>query len=212
MSALLFSAFRKILACFAATIFITIFSASAHAVVINFDDLTYVPENPDFPSFGDVLLGDQYRSQGLLIDNAFLLPYGSPDEVGISGPNYLLAGAMGSPMTLQFVGELPTYVGMYIGGNPLGILYTRAYDSSEVFASHEKELGGWEYVSFESATGISRIEMSASQQTRVSGAIVDDITYTYASVPEPSSWGLLLLAALSIFNRRYRESNNEKIN
>jgi hypothetical protein len=203
MSALLFSAVRKISACFAAIIFTSVLSFHAHAVVINFDDLTYVPENPDFPSFGDVPLGDQYRSQGLLIDNAFLLPY-APDDDIISWKNYLLAGAMGSPMTLRFVGELPTYVGMYLGGNPLGVLYTSVYDQSGVIASHEKENGGWEYVSFESATGISRIEMFASQQTRVSGAVIDDITYTYASVSEPSSLGLLLLAALALFNRRTR--------
>ena len=206
MSALLFSAVRKISACFAATILITIFSASAHAVVINFDDLTFVPLDPESPSFGDHPLGDEYASQGLWISNAYLLPY-TADEKIISGSNYLFAGASGSSMSLLFFGELPTYVAMYIGGNPVGTLHTNAYGPSGIIASHEKEDDNWEYVTFESATGIAEIEMWSTQQHRVSGAKIDDITYTYASVPEPSSLGLLLLAALALFNRRISGRN-----
>jgi hypothetical protein len=203
MNALLFSAVRNFFACFAAIILMSVCSIKAHALVIDFDDLTYVPLNPEFPSFGDYPLGNEYRSQGLLINNAYLLPYGENDDI-ISGRNYLLAGASGSSMTFSFVGELPTFVGMYIGGNPLGILYTNAYGPSGFLASHQKEGGGWEYVSFESATGIAQIEMWATQQQRVSGAMIDNLTYTYASVPESSSFGLLFLAALVLFCRRFR--------
>jgi hypothetical protein len=203
MSALLFSAVRKISACFAATILITIFSASAHAVVINFDDLTFVPLDPETPSFGDHPLGDEYASQGLGISNAYLLPYSADEEV-ISGSNYLLAGASGSSMYFSFLGDLPTYVAMYIGGNPVGTLYTNARGPSGYFSSHQKDNSNWEYVTFESATGIAEIEIWATQQHRVSGAKIDDITYTYASVPEPSSLGLLILATLAVFYRRVK--------
>lgn len=203
MSVLRFSAFRKIFACFAATILMSTFPLHASAVVINFDDLTYVPVDPDFPSFGDYPLDNQYKSQGLVIDNAYLLPYSSDDDI-ISGRNYLLAGASGSPMNLLFVGELPTFVAMYIGGNPLGVLHTSAYGPAGFFASHQKEDSDWEYVTFESATGIAQIEMWASQQQRVSGGAIDNLTYTYASVPEPSSSGLLIFGAFVLFYRRFK--------
>lgn len=203
MSRLLLSSFRQISAFFAAIILAVIFSVSAHAVVINFDDLTFVPLDPESPSFGDHPLGNQYQSQGLLIDNAYLLPYGTDEEI-ISGTNYLLAGASGSSMTFSFVGELPTYVAMYIGGNPVGVLHTNAYGPSGFFASHQKESDDWEYVTFESATGISQIEMWATQQHRVSGAKVDDITFAYASVPEPSSFILWVLAFFVLFCRRIK--------
>lgn len=203
MSVLLFSATRKFFAHFAAIFLMSICSIKAYAVVINFDDLTYVPENPEFPSFGDYPLGNEYRSQGLLISNAFLLPYSEDDDL-ISWGNFLLAGGSGSPMILSFVGQLPTFVGMYIGGNPLGVLHTSAYGPAGFFTSHQKDSSGWEYVTFESATGISYIEMGATQQTRVSGGKIDDITYTYASVPESSSIGLLMLAAMALFGRRMK--------
>lgn len=202
MNSLLPRTVRKISACFAAMILAVAFSAQTQAVVIDFDDLTYVPIDPEFPSFGDFPLDNQYQSQGLLISNAYLLPYAEGDAI-ISGVNYLLAGASGSSMTLSFVGNLPTYVGMYLGGDPLGVLYTNVYGPSGFFASHEKEDSGWEYVFFESATGIAQIEISASQQHRVSGAIIDDLTYTYASVPEPSSFMLWAFAIIVVFRRRF---------
>jgi len=203
MKELIFLRVRKISAYFAAIILAAIFSVSAHAVVINFDDLTFVPLDPDSPSFGDHPLSDEYRSQGLLIGNAFLLPYGEGDDI-ISDRNYLLAGASGSPMELAFIGQLPTFVGMYIGGNPVGVLHTSVYGPSGLLASHKKEGDGWEYVTFESAKGISQIEMWATQQHRVSGAVIDDITFTYASVPEPSSFILWVLAVFVLFCRRFR--------
>jgi len=203
MNTIMISAVRKISACFFTIILSVAFSTQAHAVVINFDDLTYVPLDPESPSFGDFPLNTQYQSQGLVISNAYLLPYGSEEEI-ISGSNYLLAGASGSSMTLSFVGDLPTYVGMYIDSAQLGILYTNAYGPSGFFASHQKLDSDWEYVFFESATGIAQIEMWATQQHRVSGGAIDDITYTYASVPETSSLGLSILAILILFSRRFR--------
>ncbi|MEN0039586.1 MAG: PEP-CTERM sorting domain-containing protein [Cellvibrio sp.] len=201
MSVLLFSATRKFFTYFAAIFLMSICSIKAFAVVINFDDLTYVPIDPEFPSFGDFPLGNEYESQGLVIYNAYLLPYSEDDDI-ISGRNYLLAGASGSSMGFAFVGQLPTFVGMYIGGNPVGTLHVNAYDPSGIFDSYQKDYGGWEYVTFESAAGISQIDMWATQQHRVSGAIIDDLTFNYSSVPEPSSIGLLMLAAMALFGRR----------
>lgn len=193
---------KKFLPFFSTMIFVVAFAAKAQAVLIDFDDLTYVPDNPMSPSFGDTPLNNQYKSQGLLIGNAFLLPYGEGRD-SISQKNFLLAGASGDVMTLSFVGKLPTYVGMYLGGDPLGVLYTSVYGPPGLVASHEKEDGGWEYVSFKSPKGISKIEMFASQQTRVSGAMIDDITYTYAEVPEPSALALWAFAIVVLFRRRF---------
>lgn len=201
MNSLLFPTARKFFRFFYTMILVVLFSAKAQAVLIDFDDLTYVPEDPLFASFSDFPLHDEYRSQGLLISNAFLLPYAEGDDL-ISWENYLLAGAAGNSMTLSFVGDLPISVGMYLGGTPLGVLYTNVYASSGVVASHEKREGGWEYVFFESSAGISQIEMFASQQTRVSGAKIDDLTYTYASVPEPSSLILWAFAIIVLLHRR----------
>lgn len=201
MSSFPFAISKKFFTFFSAITLVVLFSAKAQAVLIDFDDLTYVPENPMFPSFGDVPLYDQYQSQGLLIGNAYLAP-SCPDGEFISGENCLLAGASGSSMTLSFVGKLPTYVGMYLGGDPAGVLYTTVYGPSGLVASHQKEESGWEYISFKSSTGIATIEMFASQQTRVSGVMIDDITYTYAEVPESSSLILWIFAGIVLFYRR----------
>ena len=215
-----FHAFRRVFKHFSAIVLLSCLSFQAHAVLIDFDDLTYVPEDPEWPFFADVPLDNQYLSQGLSISNAYLLPYyfdpatdpGNDPEV-ISGPNYLLAGGGGSGMTLSFVGKLPTYVGMYVGSFSHEMIFTDAYGPSGLVASlHTAGEGGpfndqspyvpRQYLSFESAAGISRIDMSGWYGSRVSG-YVDDLTFTYTEVPEPSSIALFGLGAFVLFGRRY---------
>lgn len=208
------SAFARRVKFFVATIFLSTLAFNAHAVLINFDDLVYVPVDPDNPHFSDVPLDNQYLSQGLGIANAYLLPYleADSDPDVISGPNYLLAGASGSPMTLYFVGELPTYVGMYVGSFINEMIFVDAYGPAGLVDSlYTKGEGGpfndqspyepRQYLSFESATGISSIDVTGWYGSRVSGYI-DDITFTYAAVPEPSQLILLAIGALAFFSRR----------
>ena len=211
-----FATFKHFFKHFAAIVLLSILAVQAHAVLINFDDLTYVPVDPSDPFFADVPLDNQYLSQGLSIANAFLLPYdldSSSDPDRISGPNYLLAGASGDYMTLSFVGNLPTYVGMYVGSFSQEMIFTNAYGPSGLVASlHTAGDGGpfndqspyvpKQYLSFESATGVSKIEMWGWYGGRVSG-FVDDITFTYTSVPEPSSLILFGLGALVLVYRRF---------
>ena len=208
------SAFLRSLA-FSVSILLTGIASNAQAVFINFDDLTYVPMHDEWPNFADTPLTDQYASQGLLIEDGYLYPYfvnseGELDEDAISGPNYLLGGNW---LNLNFVGEnLPTYVGMYVGSAQEAI-FLEAYGSSGLLGStHTKGNAPptWDtpyeprqYVSFEFSEGIKQIQMWGAFGSRTS-AWVDDLTFTYADVPEPSPFILLCLGVFGIFCMRLR--------
>ena len=197
-----------------ASLFLSLIGSNAHAVFINFDDLTYVPEYPEMPDFSDTPVTDQYASQGLSVLDGYLAPYNffNPDaELGpndISGPNYLLGG---TSLTLHFLGEkLPTYVGMYVGSMQEAI-FLEAYGVSGLLGSASTIGPGmptWEtvseprqYVSFAFAEGIKSINMWGARGSRVS-ANVDDLTFTYADVPEPSPFILMCLGVFAIFYKR----------
>ncbi len=223
MSTTPFSTFKRFFAYFAAIVLLSSVAFKANAVLINFDDLTYEPVDPEFPFFADVPLDNQYLSQGLSISNAYLLPYyfdpsedpGTDPDV-ISGPNYLLAGASGDVMTLSFVGNLPTYVGMYVGAFSREMIFTDAYGPSGLISSLYTAGDGGpfndqspyvprQYLSYESATGISKIELWGWYGSRVSG-YVDDITFTYSEVPEPSPLILFGLGVFVLVSRHVRRN------
>lgn len=206
---------------FLSVIVLPLLAFNAHAVFINFDDLTYVPVDPENPFFADVPLDNQYLDQGLSIINAYLLPYGEGggDDI-ISAPNYLLIGASGSLMSLHFVDVLPTSVGMYIGSFSGERQHLSIYGPSGLIGEHDTYGHGGhpdthtdyvprQYVEFESASGIQHIDIYGAYGSRAAG-FIDDITYTYASVPEPS---LLFLFGLGIFPLWYcrRKRTSEKI-
>lgn len=219
MSTTPFSTFSRIFAYFAAIVLFSSVALKAHAVLINFDDLTYVPVDPEYPFFADVPLDNQYLSQGLSISNAYLQPYyidpdSPPDPDVISGPNYLLAGASGDVMTLSFVGTLPTYVGMYVGSFINEMIFTKAYGPSGLISSPYTTGDGGpfndqspyvprQYLTYESAAGISKIELWGWYGGRASG-YVDDITYTYSEVPEPAPLTLFGLGVLVLVYRRFK--------
>src|SRR5690554_1749010 len=69
---------------------LSLFSISAKAVVIDFDDLEYVYGPEDF--FGDHPVKNEYQEQGLLIDGGYLGLWENLDDPIVSAPNYLLAG------------------------------------------------------------------------------------------------------------------------
>lgn len=199
------------------SLFLSVVAIHAQAVFIDFDDLTYVPQYNEMPHFADTPLSDQYLSQGLLISDGFLLPYNMFDPEAplgpeaISGPNYLLGA---NTLDLYFVGEnLPTFVGMYVGSGNGETIFLEAYDvSGLLFSAYTAGDGGpaysapythKQYVSFESKAGIERIQMWGFYGSRVS-AMVDDLTFTYADVPEPFS---LLLLCAGIFAFIYKRIN-----
>jgi hypothetical protein len=207
------NAFLKSLA-FGISIFTSLIINNANAVFINFDYLTYVPESPEWPHFADTPVTDQYVSQGLLVLDGYLNPYyyspeGELEPDAISGPNYLLGS---TAFALQFVGEkLPTYVGMYVGSGGEEAIFLEAYGASGLLGSARTEGRApptWDspyeprqYVSFEFAEGITQVNMWGAFGGRVS-ASVDDLTFTYADVPEPSSFILLCLGICAIIYKR----------
>jgi|GEM_PF-1189847 len=200
------------------SLFLLTIANNVHAVFIDFDDLTYVPVYPEMPYFADVPITDQYASQGLSVVEGYLSPYSfNPDYVDpdmISGPNYLLGG---TSLTLNFLGEkLPTYVGMYVGSAQEAI-FLEVYGVSGLLGSaRTKGLGPptWDtpyeprqYVSFEFAEGIKQIHMWGAFGSRAS-AMVDDLTFTYADVPEPSPF---ILMCLGVFAILYKRASIQKI-
>lgn len=216
MSITPFATFRCLFKTFVAIVLLFTFPLKVHAALIDFDDLTYVPEDPEWPFFADTPVTNQYLSKGLSVSDGYLLPYDldpASDPDRISGSNYLLAGNI---MTLSFVGELPTYVGMYLGSFSHETIFADAYDTSGFLSSVYTAGDGGpylsapyvpkQYISFESSTGISRINISGFYGSRVSG-FVDDLTFTYASVPEPSSFILFGLGMLVVAYRRFIGKN-----
>jgi hypothetical protein len=178
----------------------------AYAVLINFDDLEYVPSHPEFDHFGDHPVTDEYLDQGLLIVDSYLAEWWPDSEWLVSGPNYLLGG--NSP-SLVFVGEtLPVFVSMYVtaGGGDAG--YLRAYgpDGWTELKQTPGEAGpatqpfeGKNFISFYSPSGIKNIDMWSFWGSRVS-LNIDDLNYEY-SVPGPSPLVLLAIGLLTLIMR-----------
>jgi len=183
-----------------------IISSNAHAVVVNFDDLVPVYD-PDFPCFCDNPLTDQYADKGLLISNAYL--NGESNDGGQTYQNFLLSG----PYTqLNFTGTLPTFVSMLVTSAHDDAVFLTAYGPSGF--TKLVQTPGWAgsdddplpvsnyLVSFSSATGIDTINIDCYYFLRT-GASIDDITFTYSSLPEPSSIGLLALGLLALLRRKF---------
>ncbi|MET0357550.1 MAG: PEP-CTERM sorting domain-containing protein [Cellvibrio sp.] len=180
----------------------------AYATFIDFNDLVPVYD-PEWPCFCDNPLTNQYESKGLLIENAHL--NGESYDGGLTYENSLTSG----PYTaLHFIGQLPTFVSMYVSSINGDAISLTAYGPGGGVGDYQTPgfAGPFEYppaepnhyVSFQSDTGISQINIDAFYFRRV-GAAIDNLTFTYsASVPEPSSLALLLSSFLAILWRRLK--------
>lgn len=176
----------------------------AFAVVIDFEDLNPVYD-PEFPCWCDNPLTDQYASQGMLINGGAWVIDSDAGKVMRTG-----AGGAG----LQFIGELPTFVSMNVTSLQGDSIALEAWDTFGVI-SHKQTLG-WrgteedyipavpnELISFSAEQGISAITILGFFNLRVE-ADVDNIRFTYASVPEPSSVALIGLGLFGILLRNRR--------
>jgi hypothetical protein len=188
---------------------IALTASCAQATFINFDDILYVPADPESPNFYDVELTNQYADKGLWVDGGFIMSYDGIDPgTVVSQPSFLLASNL---LILSFTGDLPTFVGMYVSSSFEESIYLNAYNSTGLVASkntlgyqpdeNEDNDDGYtpkQYVTFNVDAGISSITIENAYNIRVS-ALIDDLTFTRnASVPEPSSVILLMLGLLGL--------------
>lgn len=186
-----------------AVVFFALGFGFANATFIDFDELPYDPEHPEFYAHP---VTDQYAAQGLVIDGGFLLQYRPGNEDIISSPNYLLAGI---GMHMAFLGEAPTFVGMYVNSWRQETIYFSFYgDSGPIATLKTKGYAGPfddvpyepnQFISLAAAEGIRGIYVSGFYSRSTAGEI-DDLMFTYG-VPEPSllvlfSLGLLLVLVL----------------
>lgn len=188
------------------TILMSLVCSFSDATVIDFDDLYYDPEHPEF--YGNPV-NDQYTSKGLVIDGGFLQQYASSAEGVVSSPNYLLAGI---GMNLIFL-EAPTLVSLYVNSWRQEAIYFEAYNESGLidikktkgYAGPDDDIPyeSNQFISFASTDGIKSINVYGFYGRSTAGEI-DDLTFTY-SVPESSPLVLLCLGlffSLVISKRR----------
>lgn len=180
----------------------TVFIMSNHALAtfIDFDDLNPIYD-PDFPCWCDNPLSDEYLERGLHIHGAWVN--------GGSGENIMLTSDWAS---LEFVGALPTFVSMNITSHYGDAIFLDAYGTSGFLFS--KHTSGWmgleenstpvipnEFITLSSDVGIKSISIQGFYGMRI-GAAIDNLTFTYASVPEPSTMALIALGLFSLVSRR----------
>ncbi len=190
--------------------------STAHAVTINFDDLVFTPGEEEFYCWCDNPVTDQYLSQGLVISEGYLAQYGPESAHPVSQPNYLIGG---NYLKFSFVGPLPTSVGMYVSSFHEESIFLNAFDAAGQMIS--AKTSGWagpfddtpyqpnQYISFTSPIGFTGVSLEGFYNMRVSAA-VDDLTYEYASVPEPPSLILLGVGLLGFACLRLRLRLTEK--
>jgi hypothetical protein len=176
----------------------------ARAVTITFDDIPYVPIDPEWPQFYDVEVTDQYLTKGLLIEGGYL-GRRYPPEDNLANPQFLFGSNF---MRMSFVGDrLPDYVAMTVSSvfdyaniinfyGPDGHLFeliTSGSTGAEPNTPYQEN----QPISFTSLRGISEITFEGYYNMRW-GTLVDDLKFKYSPhtrVPEP---GLLLLFCLGI--------------
>lgn len=184
-----------------------IFSCNAAAVVIDFDDIDAY-QDPAGGCFCDHPLTDEYRAKGLVIDSGYLVGEKRADG---TNDNRLLGSLT---LTFFFVDNFPNRVSFFVNA-----VYEQAVFVDAVGLngwSESKKTDGYagpfeenppyipnQFVSFYSPEGITSISLSTFYNLRVSTS-VDNLSYDYVLVPEPSAALLLLSGLLLLLGKRKR--------
>lgn len=174
-----------------------IFASNTFAVVINFDELIPL-HDPVFPCFCDNPLTNEYVDKGLTFTDGYF--DGSSSDGGLTYQNHLVTGPYGQ---IIFSGQLPTFVSMFVTSIHNDAIYLSAYDDNGFLEMKKTPGFGGPfddtpaepnfYISFTAEKGIKFINIDAFF-FRSTGAEIDNLTFTHASAPEPSS--LLLISLL----------------
>lgn len=207
----------KYLTCLPILLTLCITSPTAQAVFIDFDDIVAPPANP----FGcetvepcGLILSNEYESKGIVFgDSGWLVGQVLPDGTNqnqVFGTNGIW---------LEFVGTRPNFVSFNVD-SALGLeaSYFSVYGENHelLFMQYSN---GWtgieetstpyipgELVTIQSSVGITGIYIESLFNLR-SGPTIDNLTFEYRTVPEPSTLFLFIggIAGLILGRGRYRQ-------
>lgn len=180
------------------------FSLNANAVFLDFDDIVAPPFNPfgcETPTTPcGLILSNEYQSQGL----TFGIDAWLAGEVQTDGTNKNKVVGLNT-LYLFFTDALPNFISLNIN-SPLGheASYLEVWGKNGFLFTHVTS--GWrgideetpyipdEFISFYAPEQITQINIFSFYNHR-SGPSIDNLTFEYRTVPEPS---LLLLFALGV--------------
>ena len=207
----------KHLTCLPILLILCITSQTAQAVFIDFDDIVAPPANP----FGcetlepcGLILSNEYESKGVVFGNSgWLVGQVLPDGTNqnqVFGTNGI---------SLNFVGALPNFISFNVDSPfQLEASYFSVYGENNdlLFVQHSS---GWtgveetstpyiqgELVSIYSNTRIKGIYIESLFNLRT-GPTIDNLTFEYRTVPEPSAVLLFSvgIAGLVLGRSRYQQ-------
>lgn len=151
----------------------------SHAAFIDFEELPPIPGNEDLWGYP---IGDRYAHLGVHFGDNNSLVHWTPNAYPLVQP--------GGEFVLRFTGELPTYVSFQAwSATPMSARWRGATGRG----SNLELDGGFEQVSFASASGIALVKLTYPSGTRPSFISLDNLYFgNVPAVPEPAP---LLLAA-----------------
>lgn len=196
-------------------LFASILSTSANAVFIDFDDIVAPPfnpfncETPDTPC--GLILSDEYASEGLVFPpgNSWL----AGETLSDGSVNNRVAGL--NTIYIQFNDITPNFISLNIDSalrfeasyidvfGKDGLLFT--YITSGLRGTDQEATPYIpnEFISFHSDEPILEMAISSLYNHRT-GPRIDNLTFEYRTVPEPSLLLLLISAVGIIFYRKRR--------
>lgn len=197
----------------------TIIPLKAHAVFIDFDDIAAPPAYPfdcDGIEYCGLILSNEYESKGVkfLGYSSWLIGGTLPDGKNLNGVRGI------NSIGLEFVGELPNFVSLNIDSPyqaEASYFYVYGEDGELLFLHISS---GWrgteetstpyipsELVEIYSSSRIKNIDIFSLFNLRV-GPWMDNLTFEYREVNEPSILLLLVMGLAGYFLRRIHRKDS----